>query len=59
MALARQFAQEFALIHTVLEGLSSIDENDGHFIIELSPQFVIAIDVYFLPGETAAAGQFR
>ena len=50
-----QLAQEFLLIHPVLEGLAPVDEHYRHFVIELPPQFAVAIHIHFVPRETAAA----
>ena len=49
--LARQLPQKFLLVHAVLEGLAPIDEHDRNFVIELPPQFAVAIHIHFLPGE--------
>lgn len=54
IALADEFAQEFLLVHAVLEGLASVYEDDRNFIVELPAQFVIGIDVDFKPGESAS-----
>jgi len=59
MLLAGQLPQKFPLVHAVLEGLAPIDEHNRNFVIELPPQFVVAIHIHFLPGETATAGEFR
>jgi hypothetical protein len=53
--LAGQLAQELPLIHTILEGFASVDEDYGNFVIELPPQFVVRIYVHFPPGKAAAA----
>jgi hypothetical protein len=57
--LVRELPQKFLLIHAVLEGLAPVNEHHGDFIIELPPQFVVAIHIHFLPCEAAAAGEFR
>ncbi len=57
--LARQLAQKFPFVHAVLEGFAAVDEHDWNFIIELSPQFVIAIYIHFLPRESAAARELH
>src|ERR1039458_1389625 len=58
-ALARQSAQKFLFVHAVLESLAPVDEDDGHFVIELPPQFGVAIHIHFLPGEPAPARELR
>jgi hypothetical protein len=55
---AGQFAQEFALVHVVFEGLVAVDEDDGDFVGKSAAQFVVAFDVNFSPGKAAAAMQF-
>jgi hypothetical protein len=55
---AGQFAQEFALVHVVFEGLVAVDEDDGDFVGKSTAQFVVAFDVNFPPGKAAAAMQF-
>src|ERR1700756_3401024 len=57
MALAGQLAQEFLLVHAVLESFPAIDEDDRHFVVELAAEFMVGIDVNFLPGKSAAAGE--
>src|ERR1700733_14719541 len=52
---ARQLAQEFLLIHAVLEGFSPVDEYDWHFIIKLPAQITVAVYIYFSPRESASA----
>jgi hypothetical protein len=59
MTLAGQLPQKLPLIHPILKGLPPIDEHHRHFVIELSPQLAVTIHIYFLPGETAAAGELR
>jgi hypothetical protein len=56
--LASQFAEEFALIHVVLEGFVAVDEDDWDFVGEAAAQFVVGLNVDFAPGEAAAALQF-
>jgi hypothetical protein len=46
------------LVHVILEGLAAIDEDDRDFIVELAAEFVVGVDVDFMPGEAAAAGEF-
>ena len=54
----RQPSKKFLLVHAVLEGLASVDEHNGDFVVELASQFVIAIHVYFLPCEPPAPREF-
>jgi hypothetical protein len=56
--LAGELAEEFLLVHAVLEGFAPVDEDDWNFIVELAAQFVIGVDVDLVPGETAAARKF-
>ena len=56
--LTGQLAQEFSLIHPVFEGFAAVDEDDRHFVGELTAQGFVAIDVHFLPVKTAAALEF-
>jgi hypothetical protein len=53
--LAGELAQKLLLIHVILEGFSTVDEDDWNFVIKLPAQFVITINVNFLPGESASA----
>jgi hypothetical protein len=57
LSLAGEFAEEFPLVHAVLEGFAAVDENDGDFIVKLAADFVIGINVDFTPGEAATAGE--
>jgi hypothetical protein len=41
----------------VLEGLSSIDEDDRNLVVKLAAEFCVGVDVDFVPGESAAAGE--
>ena len=59
MRLADQLAKEFLLVHAVLEGFATIDEDDRDFIVELAAQFVIGVHVDFAPGEAATAGKLH
>jgi hypothetical protein len=52
--LTSQPPQEFAFIHSVLEGLTPVDEDDWNFVIELPAQLRVAIYIHFLPGKSAA-----
>ena len=36
LTLAGEFAQEFAFVHVVLEGLVAVDEDDRYFVGELA-----------------------
>ncbi len=55
--LVAQFAQKFALIHAVLEGFATINENHRNFIRELPPQLFVAVHIHILPDKSAAALQ--
>ena len=55
---ASQFAEEFALVHVVFEGFVAVDEDDGDFVGEASPQFVVALYVNFAPSKATTALQF-
>jgi len=57
LSLAGEFAEEFPLVHAVLEGFAAVDENDGDFIVKLAADFVIGINVDFTPGKAAMAGK--
>jgi len=57
--LAREPAQKLALVHAILEGFPAIDKNDRHFVVELAAKLGVAIDIYFLPFESAAPRQLR
>ena len=54
----RQFAEEFAFVHVVLESFVAVDEDDRDFVVELAAQLFVGVDVYFTPTETAAAVEF-
>lgn len=56
-ALACEFAQEFALVHAVFEGLAAVDEDDGNFIGELAAEVFVGVDVNFAPLKASAALQ--
>ena len=43
----------------VLEGFASIDKHDRNFVVILTPQFGIAVDVNFAPGKAAASRELR
>ena len=55
--LAGEFAEEFPLVHAVLEGFAAVDEDDGDLIVKLAADFVIGINVDFTQGEAAMAGK--
>lgn len=57
MKLAGELAQKIGLAHAVLEGLASIDKHNRDFVSKLTAEFVVALYVHFVPGETAAALQ--
>ena len=46
------------LVHAVLEGLATINENHWNFVVELPSKFGIGVDVDLPPNEAAAAGEF-
>ena len=46
------------LVHVILEGLAAVNEDDRDFIVELTAEFVVGVDVDFVPGESSAAGEF-
>src|SRR5437588_5433949 len=52
-----QFAQEFAFIDAVLERLAAVDEYDRDLVCELSPEFVVGVDVDLAPVEAPSAFQ--
>ena len=54
-ASADESAQEFPLVHAVLERFATVDENDRNLVVELPAQFRIHIDVDLLPCKAAAA----
>src|SRR5579862_7559927 len=55
---AGQFAEEFALVHVVFEGLVAVDKYHWDFIGKSAAQFVVAFHVNLSPGKPAAAVQF-
>jgi hypothetical protein len=55
----RQLAEEFLLVHAVFECLASVDEDYGNFVVVLTAEFGIGVNVDVLPCETAAARKFR
>jgi NAD(P)-dependent dehydrogenase (short-subunit alcohol dehydrogenase family) len=52
-----EFAEEVGFVHAVLEGFAAVDEDYGDFVGELAAELFVAVDVYVLPGEAAAAVQ--
>ena len=56
--LASQLAEEFLLVHAVLESFATIDEDHGDFVIELPAKFGVGVNVNVAPGKTATAGEF-
>lgn len=55
---AGQLPQEFLFIHAVLESLAAVDENDRNFVVILPAQFVVRINVDFLPRKSASPREF-
>ena len=53
-----QFAQEFLLVHAVLESLAAVNENYGDFVVVQATDFSVGVDIDFTPGEAAAAVEF-
>jgi hypothetical protein len=58
-SLAGEPLEKFALIHPVLERFAAIDEDDGHLVGELAPQFIVRVHVDLTPLKAASALQFR
>src|SRR5579884_2050813 len=56
--LADELSQEFLLVHVVLEGFATVDENDWNLIIELTTKIHVSVDVDLVPGEASSARQF-
>jgi hypothetical protein len=56
-ALAGQLTQKLLLVHAVLECFPPVDEHNWDLVIELPPQFTIAIDIDFLPRKSTTAGK--
>jgi hypothetical protein len=54
--LAGELSEEFLLVHVILEGFAAVNENYRNFIVELAAEFMVGVDVDFVPGETSAAG---
>ena len=55
--LAGELPKKFLLVHVILEGFAAIDEHDGNFIVELAAEFVVGIDIDFVPGKASPAGE--
>ena len=55
--LVGEFTQKILFAHSILEGFSSIDEDDRNFIVELAPQLEVGIDINFAPGKASLAGE--
>src|ERR1700674_2753046 len=53
-----ELAEKVGFIHAVFEGFAAVDEDDGNFVGELGAELFVAVHVYVLPGEAAAAVQF-
>jgi hypothetical protein len=53
-ALAGQPAQEFLLVHAVLESFTAINEDDWNLVAELAAKFGVGVNVDLLPGESSA-----
>jgi hypothetical protein len=56
--LAGKLTQKILFVHVILEGLPSIDEDYRDFIIELTAQLEIGIDIDFAPGKASTAREF-
>ena len=50
--------KELGWVHSVLEGLPSVDEDYGNFFVVLLPEFGVLIDVDFAPGEVVTRLEF-
>jgi len=55
--LACELPEELLLVHAILEGFTAIDEYDRNFIVKLAAEFVVGVDVDFVPDEPTAAGE--
>ena len=49
--LAGELAEEFALVHVVLEGFAAVDKDDGNFVGELAAELFVGVDIDFLPAK--------
>jgi len=54
-ALAGQLPQELAFVHVVLEGFAAVDEDDGDFVVVLTAEFRVFVNIDFQPSEAAVA----
>jgi len=59
LALGGEFAEEFLLVHAVLEGLAAINEDDRDLIVELAAKVRVGVNVNLAPGASATAGELR
>jgi hypothetical protein len=55
---AGEFAEEVGLVHAVLEGFATVDEDDGDLVGELAAELFVGVHVDVLPVEAATAMQF-
>ena len=55
--LAGEFAEEFFLVHAVLEGLAAVNEDDRDLVVVLAAEFGVSVYVNLAPGEAAPAGE--
>lgn len=55
--LAGELAQEFLLVHAVLEGFAAVDENDWDLVVVFAPKFRVGVYINLAPGEATAACQ--
>jgi hypothetical protein len=53
-----QFAEEFLLVHVVLEGFAAIDEHDGDFVGVEAADFGVGVNVDLAPSEAASFLEF-
>jgi len=52
-----QLAEEFLLVHPVLEGLAAINEHHRNFVIVKAAKIGVGVDVDFAPFEAATLVQ--
>ena len=57
--LPGEFAQEFLLVHPVLEGFAPVDEDDRNLVIVETAKFRVGVDIDLPPVETATFVQLR
>ena len=55
LRLTDQLTQKLPLVHPVLEGFPAINEDDRDFVVKLTAEFGIAVDVDLAPNEGAMA----